>query len=86
MYKNCVFIYKMKKQNEQDILNKIQSISLLSMVDIPVAIKFFFNNDVEKLVKYMENEKNEGRGQNVMSVPGSNYSNESKYFFRIFKR
>ena len=48
---------KMKKQNEQDILNKIQSISLLSMVDIPVAIKFFFNNDVEKLVKYMENEK-----------------------------
>ena len=62
---------KMKKQNEQDILNKIQSISLLSMVDIPVAIKFFFNNDVEKLVKYMENEKNEGRGQNVMSVPGA---------------
>ena len=64
----CIHI---QKQNEQDILNKIQSISLLSMVDIPVAIKFFFNNDVEKLVKYMENEKNEGRGQNVMSVPGA---------------
>ncbi len=67
-----VYTYtKMKKQNEIELLNKIKSIILLSMVDIPVAINFFFQNDVNELILYMEEEQRKGNGKKVISVQGA---------------
>lgn len=67
-----VYTYtKMKKQNEIELLNKIKSIILLSMVDIPVAINFFFQNDTNELISYMEEEKRKGNGQKLISVQGA---------------
>lgn len=67
-----VYTYtKMKKQNEIELLNKIKSIILLSMVDIPVAINFFFQNDVDELISYMEEEQRKGNGKKVISVQGA---------------
>lgn len=67
-----VYTYtKMKKQNELDLLNKIKSIILLSMVDIPVAINFFFKNNINELILCMEKEQKEGNGKKVMSVEGA---------------
>lgn len=67
-----VYTYtKMKNQNETEVLNKIQSVILLSMVDTPVAINFFFKDDVKELTKYMEKEQSEGRGEYLVSLPGA---------------
>lgn len=67
-----VYTYtKMKKQDEIELLNKIRSIILLSMVDIPFAINFFFQNDVDELISYMEEEKRKGNGKKVISVQGA---------------
>lgn len=67
-----VYTYtKMKNQNEIELLSKIKSIILLSMVDIPVAINFFFQNNVEELIAYMEKEQKKGNGKKVISVDGA---------------
>lgn len=58
----------MKQQNDNEILDKIESIILLSMVDIPCAIKFLFAGNIESLTSYMEKEQKEGRGQRLVAV------------------
>jgi len=59
---------RMKQQNDNEILDKIESIILLSMVDIPCAIKFLFAGNIESLTSYMEKEQKEGRGQRLVAV------------------
>ena len=67
-----VYTYtKMKKQNEIELLDKIKSVILLSMVDIPIAIRFFFQNDVKELISYMEKEQAKGNGKVLIQVPGA---------------
>lgn len=66
-----VFTYnKMKELRETGILEKIKGVILLSLVDIPMAIQFFFPGDVEKLTTFMQEEQNKENGQNVYSVKG----------------
>ena len=62
---------KLKNKNEQDILNKIKAVMLISLVDLPIAIKFFFQNDINKLISQMEDEKLNGNGKKLMSVDGA---------------
>lgn len=67
-----VYTYtKMKNQNEIELLDKIKSIILLSMVDIPIAINFFFQNDIDELISDMERKQREGNGKKVMLVEGA---------------
>ena len=61
----------MKNQNEIELLSKIKSVILLSMVDIPVAINFFFQNDIDELISDMERKQREGNGKKVISVEGA---------------
>ena len=69
-----VYTYiKMKSQNEIELLSKIKSIMLLSMVDVPVAINFFFQNDIYKLISDMEKEQKEGNGKKVMLIEGATF-------------
>lgn len=65
-----VYTYnKMKKENDLEILEKIESVILLSMVDIPKALQFFFNDDKEKIINFMEEEANKENGNILISVP-----------------
>lgn len=67
-----VYTYtKMKNQNEIELLSKIKSVILLSMVDIPVAINFFFQDDIDELISDMERKQREGNGKKVISVEGA---------------
>lgn len=67
-----VYTYtKMKEKNEVELLSLIKSIILLSMVDIPIAVRFFFQNDLKELISYMENEQIKGNGKVVMQIPGA---------------
>ena len=63
-----VYTYnKMKENNNLEIINKIKSVILLSMVDIPNAMGFFFTGDKENIIKYMQKEVNEGSGDTLIS-------------------
>ena len=64
-----VYTYnKMKEKNELELIQKIKSVILLSMVDLPRALGFFFNNNKEELIKFMENEEKAGRGNILVSA------------------
>ena len=67
-----VYSYKrLIENNDQEVLNKIKAVILLSLVDIPMAIKFFFPGDAQKLTLYMEDEKRKGNGQNLYFAEGA---------------
>lgn len=81
-----VYTYtKMKEQNEDEILNKIKSIILLSMVDTPNAVKFFFQDDMKKLTEFMENEKKQGRGEYAISLPEAMLPMSPNTFLKFIK-
>lgn len=81
-----VYTYnKMKKENDLKILEKIESVILLSMVDIPKAIQFFFNEDKEKLISFMEIEANKGNGNSLISAPGAILPMSPNTFLKYMK-
>lgn len=81
-----VYTYnKMKKENDIELLEKINSIILLSMVDLPTALKFFFNSDKDKLVEQMEEEVQKGNGNTVFSIPGAVIPMSPNTFLKYMK-
>ena len=54
-----VYTYnKLKEENNADILNNIESIILLSLIDIPGVLKIYLGDKFEKYVKFAENSEN----------------------------
>lgn len=81
-----VYTYiKMKEQNETEILSKIKSVILLSMVDTPIAVGFFFQNNIKELIEYMENEQKQGRGEYLISLPGATFPMSPNTFLKFVK-
>lgn len=81
-----VYTYnKMINENESEIINSIKSIILLSMVDIPNALGFFFDNNKEELIKFMENKKEEGLGDIAIFKPNSILPMSPNTFLRYMK-
>ena len=67
-----VYTYnKMKENNDIECLDKINSVILLSMVDISNALRFFFNSDKDELVEKMEIEVQKGNGNIIFTFPGA---------------
>lgn len=81
-----VYTYnKMKKENDLDLLERIKSIILLSMVDIPNALRFFFDKDKEKLIEIMEREIEKGNGNILVSLPGAILPMSPNTFLKYMK-
>lgn len=51
---------KLLEENQEDILNKIKGIILLSLVDIPLAIQVYLRENFPAMVTYAKNMKKEG--------------------------
>ena len=67
-----VYTYnKMKENNDTEFLDKINSVILLSMVDLANALRFFFNSDKDELVEKMEFEVKKGNGNTIFTFPGA---------------
>lgn len=81
-----VYTYnRMLEEKNTNVLEKIKSVILLSMVDLPNAMNFFFSGDKEKLVKFMENEVKEGRGDTLISIPDAILPMSPNTFLRYMK-
>ncbi len=81
-----VYTYnKMIKENDLDLLEKIKSVILLSMVDIPNALQFFFDKDKEKLIELMEQEVKKGNGDILISIPGAILPMSPNTFLKYIK-
>ena len=81
-----VYTYnKMIKENNLDLLEKIKSVMLLSMVDIPNALQFFFDKDKEKLIELMEQEVKKGNGDILISIPGAILPMSPNAFLKYMK-
>lgn len=81
-----VYTYnRMLKENDIELIKKIKSVILLSMVDIPRALGFFFNNNKEELIKFMENEEKVGRGNILVSIPESALPMSPNTFLKYMK-
>lgn len=81
-----VYTYnKMLKEDNLEFVKKIKSIILLSMVDIPKALGFFFNDKKEELIEVMEKEEQKGRGNVLVSVPGAILPMSPNTFLKYMK-
>ena len=81
-----VYTYnRMLKENDIELIKKIKSVILLSMVDIPRALGFFFSNKKDELIKFMEKEANDGKGDVLISVPGANLPMSPNTFLKYMK-
>ena len=81
-----VYTYnKMKNENDFELLEKIKSVILLSMVDIPNALQYFFNTDKEKLIALMESEVKDGNGNMIFSLPGAILPMSPNTFLKYMK-
>ena len=58
---------------------------LLSMVDIPNALQFFFDKDKEKLIELMEQEVKKGNGDILISIPGAILPMSPNAFLKYMK-
>lgn len=56
---------KLLEENQEEILNKIKGIILLSLVDIPLAIQIYLRDNFPAMVTYAKNMKKEGM-ENVL--------------------
>lgn len=81
-----VYTYnKMKKENDVEIIEKIKSVILLSMVDVPKAMSFFFSGKEEELIAFMEKEQREGKGSRLISDPGAILPMSPNTFLKYMK-
>ena len=57
---------KLLEENQEEILNKIKGIILLSLVDIPLAIQIYLRDNFPAMVTYAKNMKKEGMENELM--------------------
>ena len=55
-----VYTYNELKEEETDILNNIKGIILLSLIDIPMAVKFYLGKNYETYLKLAEEKEEKG--------------------------
>lgn len=61
-----VYTYNELKDEEEDILENIKGILLLSLVDIPGSLKIYLGTNFEKYLKLAEDKEKEGKQQELM--------------------
>lgn len=62
-----VYTYnKLLKNKEKDILENIIGVALLSMVDIPTAIKKILDKDYKRVINYLQLLRKRGKGDNLV--------------------
>lgn len=61
-----VYTYNKLKNEEHDVLNHIKGIILLSLIDIPMTLKFYLKDAFEKYVKLAEQKEREGKIYELM--------------------
>lgn len=57
--------------NEIDMLEMISGVILLSMVDIPTAIRVILDKDYKKVVSYLQMQRKRGKGDNLIILDNS---------------
>lgn len=77
-----VYAYNKFLKENQDIANYIKGIILLSMVDIPLAIKIYLQDNFSAMLTYAKNMKKEGMENELMPEQSFIYPISIKTFLR----
>lgn len=64
--KTVYFYQKLLKEHEENTLKHIKGIILLSLIDIPMALKVYLREDFPAIVTYAKNMKKEGMQNELM--------------------
>lgn len=79
-----VYTYnKLKKEN--DYVQNIKGIILLSLVDIPECQKYDLGDKYDKMMEYAENKENEGKTSDLMPIEAFDHPISVKSYLRYFK-
>ena len=73
---------KLLEEKQEKILNKIKGIILLSLVDIPLALKVYLRDDFASMATYAKNMKKEGMGDLLMPTESFIHPISVKTFLR----
>lgn len=80
-----VYTYNELKEEEDDILDSIKGIILLSLIDIPMALKIYLRENYESYLKLAEEKEREGKQYNLMPKEAFIHPISVKTFLRYAK-
>lgn len=80
-----VYTYNELKEEEDDILDNIKGVILLSLVDIPGTLKVYLKNNLSKYIEYAEKLKQEGKENQLMPTEAFIHPVSVKTFLRYAK-
>ena len=81
-----VYTYnELKEEESNDILENVKGIILLSLIDIPTALKVYLRDKYESYVQLAEEKENEGKGLELMPKDSFIHPISVKSFLRYSK-
>lgn len=80
-----VYTYNKLKNENSELIKYIKGIILLSLVDIPRALKIFLNDNYEKIIKYAENKESQKEYLDLMPPKSFIHPMSVKTFLRYSK-
>jgi pimeloyl-ACP methyl ester carboxylesterase len=81
-----VYTYnRLKKENNTEILNKISSVILLSLVDIVDTQKYFLDDKYDQMLEYATQKEKENKSDELMPKSGFIHPISVKTYLRYFK-
>jgi len=81
-----VYTYnRLKNDNNSEILSKIKSIILLSLVDIPATQKYSLNGKFDKMIEYAMQKENDNKLTELMPEDAFMHPISVKTYLRYFK-
>jgi len=80
-----IYTYNKLKNENSEILKKIKSIILLSLVDIPDCQKYDLGDKYQKMMDYAESKEREGKLNELMPTESFDHPISVKSYLRYFK-
>ncbi len=80
-----VYTYNELKEEDDEILESIKGVILLSLIDIPTALKVYLRDKYESYVQLAEEKENEGKGLELMPKDSFIHPISVKSFLRYSK-
>lgn len=80
-----IYAYNKMRENKEKILEKIESIILLSLIDIPKVQEFYLGKNFDLYLKYAESIEKEGKTEILMPRESFIHPISVKTYLRYFK-